>query len=83
MTAQPRGPGILFHLTAGAATLFVLTVLAMLTTALAEPGSPLDRWLNRYGIALILGEVALIAIGAWMAMWRDQHTAGRKEKPHT
>ena len=85
MMARRRGPGFLFHLAAGAATLFVLTVLAMIA-GLAEPAAPLNRWLNRHGIALIVAEVGLIAVSACAAMWRDQQTTlqdEREEKPHT
>jgi len=81
MTASRRGPSILYHIAAGAATLFILTVLAMLTTALSDPDGPLNRWLNRYGTSLILGEIALLAISTWAALTRDQSPAAQKPPP--
>ena len=77
MTDQPRSPGLLFHVAAGATALFVLTVLVMIVTVFAEPASPLNKWLNRYGIVLLLGEVAAIAISGCAAMARD-----KRSKPH-
>ena len=72
MTNRPRGPGLLFHVAAAATALFVLTVLVMIVTVFAEPASPLNKWLNRYGAALLLGEVAAIAVSGCAAMARDK-----------
>lgn len=67
-----RGPGLLFHLAAGATTVFIITVLALVATLFADPKAPVNIWLNNHGGTLLGVEVVAIAIFGVAAMARDQ-----------
>jgi hypothetical protein len=79
MTGRKRGPGLLFHATAGATTLFIVTVLAMIATVFADPAAPLNVWLNRYGAVLLGVEVVLIVLSSLAAMAWDQRQTAREK----
>jgi hypothetical protein len=67
-----RGPGLLFHLAAGATAVFIVTVLALVATLFADPEAPVNVWLNAHAGTLLLIEVAAIAVLGVAAMARDQ-----------
>jgi hypothetical protein len=61
-----------------AAALFVLTVFIMVAALFSDPGLPINRWLNRYGLWLLAGEVGLLLVIGFLAMWGDH---GGSEAP--
>lgn len=80
MVTTRRGPGILFHLTAGATTLFIITILAMVATLLGDPAAPINQWLNDYGSVLLGGEIVAIAVLGTAAMVQDSRVTKRERQ---
>jgi hypothetical protein len=74
-----RGPGLLFHLAAGATTVFIITVLALVATLFANPNAPVNIWLNTHGGTLLGVEVAAIAMFGVAAMAQDQRLQRREQ----
>lgn len=81
MPASRRGPGVLFHATAAATGLFVVSVLAMVATLFGDPAAPVNQWINAHGAILLVGEVIAIAVLGVAAMANDQWTNSRKTAP--
>ncbi len=71
--SEHQPPGLLFRLAAGAALLFVITILALIATLFADPAAPVNQWLNLWGSLLLILEVAAIFGFGLGAMFRDQH----------
>lgn len=71
-TPLRRRPSLLFQAVSLVAFLFILTVLIMVAALFSDPDSPLNGWFNRYGISLLLGEVAALFVLGFLAMVRDQ-----------
>jgi hypothetical protein len=80
MTSPRRGPGLLFHLAAGATVVFIVTVLAVVATLFADPEAPINVWLNAHAGTLLLAEVVAIAVLGLVAMGRDQWLQRRQER---
>jgi hypothetical protein len=79
MGAAPRGPGILFHLTAGATTAFIISILAMVATLFGDPASPVNQWINEHGAKLLGVEIVAIAVLGIASMVNDARIT-RKER---
>lgn len=71
MTTAPRGPGILFHLTAGATTAFIITILAMVATLFGDPAAPINEWINQHAAKVLGVEILAIAVLGTTAMVND------------
>lgn len=73
---------VLFQLTAGVATAFVITILAMVAMMMGEPTAPVNVWFERHGGTLMLVEVIGIVICGLAAMTADRiETLQQQEKP--
>jgi hypothetical protein len=68
---------ILFQLTALAATVFIITILALVATLIGDPAAPINDWFNRNGTTLLIVEVVSIIVFGLAAM-----TADRQESKH-
>lgn len=75
-----KGPGILFHCAAGATTVFIITVLALVATLFADPEAPVNVWLNNNAAWMLGGEVVLIAVFGIAAMARDQALTAAEQR---
>ncbi len=82
MAAPARGPGILFHLTAGATTAFIITILAMVATLFGDPAAPVNDWINRYATIVLAVEILAIAVLGTAAMMNDARIT-RRERAET
>lgn len=69
---MPRPPSFLFRLVGVLAGGFVLTVFVMVAALFSDPDLPLNQWLNRYSLHLLMGEVGLLLFVGFLAMVRDQ-----------
>jgi len=72
---------ILFHLTAIAATAFVITILAMVAMILGDPVAPINIWFNDHGLTLMLVEVAAIVVLGLAAMTADRRETIQSQPP--
>jgi hypothetical protein len=64
MSNVPERPNPFFQLTAAAATLFVITVLALVASMFGDPDAPQTAFLNERGGTLIAVEVvAILTLG--------------------
>lgn len=74
MRHQPKPASLLFRLTAVAAGLFVVTILALIAIVIGNSQSPGAVWLNRHAGSLFAVEVfAILGLGfAAMAQDRKQ-----------
>lgn len=63
---------LLFRLTAFAATVFVITILAMVAMLLGDSFSPANLWFNQHGATVLMGEVVTILILGVSAMTADR-----------
>lgn len=71
MAGTARGPGWLFHVTAGATTAFIVSVLAMVATLFGDPAAPINGWINDYGAIVLMVEIAAIGVFGFAAMAND------------
>lgn len=71
MSPENQPPNRLFKLVVVVSAAFVVTILLMIVTAFASIENPLVRFFNDHGLKLIGGEVALILVCAFAAMWLD------------
>ena len=62
----------LFHLAAFSTALFIITIFALVAVMFGDQTAPPVRFLNRYGGALVLGEVAGIFVFGLLAMTVDR-----------
>lgn len=70
---------ILFHLTAIAATAFVITILAMVAMVLGDPVAPVNLWFNQHGMTVLLIEVAAVVLLGLAAMTADRRESARNQ----
>jgi methylated-DNA-[protein]-cysteine S-methyltransferase len=70
---------ILFTLTAVAATLFVITILAMIAMLLGDPVAPVNEWFNRHGGTVFIVEVCAIGALGLSAMIVDRRETLRSQ----
>lgn len=80
MATTRRGPGVLFHLTAGVTALFIITILAMVATLFGDPAAPINQWLNDNGTVLLGGEIAAIAVLGTAAMVQDSRLTRQERR---
>ncbi|HET6423365.1 MAG TPA: hypothetical protein VFG20_06760 [Planctomycetaceae bacterium] len=80
MANPPRGPGILFHLTAAATTAFIISILAMVATLFGDPAAPINLWINDYAGAVLGIEIAAIAVLGTAAMMNDARVTRRERQ---
>ncbi|MDZ4688126.1 MAG: hypothetical protein SH850_23885 [Planctomycetaceae bacterium] len=83
MTSPRRGPGLLFHLAAGATAVFIVTVFALVATLFADPAAPVNIWFNAHAGTLLAAEVAAIAVLGVVAMGRDQWLQRRESSSYS
>ncbi|MFO1022274.1 MAG: hypothetical protein U0903_16510 [Planctomycetales bacterium] len=69
---DPPRVGLLYRLVAIVGVLFVVTILALAADIFGNPQAPVAVFLNRYGMALILGEVGLMIVLGIAAMRLDR-----------
>ncbi|WP_010587048.1 hypothetical protein [Schlesneria paludicola] len=69
-----------FFLTAAATTIFTITILAMVTMPLGDPGAPVNGWFNRYGAVVMTAEVLAIGILGMTAMITDHAETSREKQ---
>lgn len=63
---------ILFFMTAGATTIFVVTILAMVSMLVGDPKAPVNLWFNDHGAIVMTVEVLAIGILGMAAMIVDR-----------
>jgi len=71
---------MLFHCAAGATTVFIITVLALVATLFADPEAPVNIWLNNNAAWMLGVEVVLIAVFGIAAMARDQAITAAEQR---
>lgn len=70
---RPHKPAsLLFRLTAVAAGVFVVTILALIAIVIGNSQSPGARWLNRNAGSVFAVEVAVILVLGFAAMAQDR-----------
>lgn len=73
----------LFSATAVVTTIFVITILAMVTMLLTDPESPANLWFNRNGAIVLTVEVILIGLFGVAAMIADRRETLREIQQRT
>ena len=71
---------VLFHLTAFATTVFVITILSMVAMLLGDPDAPINLWFNRHGSTVMVVEVAAIVFLGLAAMSADRRESRRTKQ---
>jgi hypothetical protein len=78
MSVSPsRNP--FFPLAAISSVAFIVTILALIASLFGDPRAPVAQLLDRYAGRLIAGEVALILLTGFLAMFVDRRQAKRAE----
>lgn len=80
MRHQPKPASLLFRLTAVAAGVFVVTILALIAIVIGNSQSPGAVWLNRNAGSLFAVEVAAILGLGFAAMAQDRKQTLREQK---
>ena len=80
MRHQPKPASLLFRLTAVAAGVFVVTILALIAIVIGNSQSPGAVWLNRNVGPLFAVEVAAILGLGFAAMAQDRKQTLREQK---
>lgn len=70
-----RGLNVFFRLTVVAASIFVVTILASLSTLFGDPLSPVNVFLEQRATSLLISEVAIILTLALLALIVDRRQA--------
>ncbi len=70
--ANSHHPTRLFRAAGVMAAVFVLTVFIMIAGLFSDPDLPINLWLNRYSLYLLLGEVGLLFVLSMLAMLTDR-----------
>lgn len=65
-------PSLLFRAVGLVAAIFVLTVFIMIAGLFSDPELPVNRWLNKFSLPLLLGEVILLVALGLAAMILDR-----------
>lgn len=79
MRHPPKPASLLFRLTAVAAGMFVVTILALIAIVIGNSHSPGAVWLNRNAGSLFAVEVAAILGLGFAAMAQDRKQALREQ----
>lgn len=80
MRHRPKPASLLFRLTAVAAGLFVVTILALIAVVIGNSPSPGARWLDRNAIPVFAVEVAAILGLGFAAMAQDRRQTLRERR---
>ena len=80
MRHQPKPASLLFRLTAVAAGVFVVMILALIAIVIGNSHSPGAVWLNRHAGSLFAVEVAAILGLGFAAMAQDRKQTLREQK---
>lgn len=87
MVTTMRGPGskpsFLFKLVVPAASIFAITVLALIAIIFSDPRAPVAQFLDRHGNTLLLAEFVLVISLSLLAMTMDriQTLQARRNSP--
>ena len=80
MRHRPQPASLLFRLTAVAAGLFGVTILALIVIVISNTQSPGARWLNRHaGLVFAIEVAAILGIG-FAAMAQDRRQTLREQR---
>lgn len=78
--AEPAGPNVFgrvnvfFRIAAGLVGMFVITIFALIAVLFGDPAAPMARFLDRFGMQLIVGELCAILIIGTLAMTVDRNS---------
>lgn len=65
-------PSLLFRAVGLVAAVFIVTVFVMIAGLFSDPELPINRWLYRYSLPLLLGEVVVLVALGLAAMMLDR-----------
>ncbi len=65
-------PAMLFRAVGVVAALFVLTVFVMIAALFSDQELPINVWLNRYALPVLLAEVGLLLLLGFAAIITDR-----------
>lgn len=80
MRHPPKPASLLFRLSAFAAGLFGMTILALIAVVIGNSQSPGARWLNRHAGSVFAVEVAAIIGLGFAAMAQDRRQTLREQR---
>lgn len=78
--APPERPNVLFRALIPAGAIFVITIFALVAVTFGDPKAPPAQFFDRYGLVLILVEVAAILVLIVSAMTVDRWQTLRGQK---
>ena len=78
MRHPPQPASLLFRLSAVAAGVFGVTILALIAVVIGDSQSPGARWLNRHAGSIFAVEVAAILVLGFAAMVQDRRQTLRE-----
>ena len=84
LTAPRRpalGVNLFFRMAAGLVLVFVVTIFALIAILFGDPAAPVAKFLDRYGMQLIVGEMVAILVTGALAMTIDRWQASRPSTP--
>ena len=73
----------LFHLTAIATFIFIVTVLAMVMMLIGDANAPVNVWFNVHGATVMTVEVIAIGLFGMLAMFADRNETLREQRSRT
>lgn len=79
MRHRPKPASLLFRLTAVAAGVFVVTILALIAVVIGNSQTPGARWLNRHAGSVFAIEVGAILSLGFAAMAQDRKQTLREQ----
>ena len=80
MRHPPQPASLLFRLSAVAAGVFGVTILALIAVVIGDSQSPGARWLNRHAGSIFAVEVAAILVLGFAAMAQDRRQTLREKR---
>ena len=80
MRHPPQPASLLFRLSAVAAGVFGVTILALIAVVIGDSQSPGARWLNRHAGSIFAVEVAAILVLGFAAMAQDRRQTLRENR---
>ena len=83
MRHPPKPASLLFRLSAVAAGVFGVTILALIAVVIGDSQSPGARWLNRHAGSIFAVEVAAILVLGFAAMAQDRRQTLREQSDVT
>lgn len=73
----------LFHLTAVATFIFIVTVLAMVMMLIGDAKAPVNVWFNVHGATVMTVEVLAIGLFGMLAMFADRNETLHEQRNRT